>query len=385
MTNRAVGFGSPNWLPVRTFAGHQIGICPGLNAVVLLNEQAAVVWDAIARGDTAETAAGHLADAGGMTRAAAANHVTTLVRAWESAALFDHRPPDAPDPGDETVPSGVVSVEKTVRGPAGSACLRVLDAPQIGSLVDALLCGLPTAAPASNRLTTMTIWAMADGRYAYGIDGTAFDARLTAAELRSAVNMLLFDKVLGLPRTARVHGACVAFGALTVVLMGVSGAGKSTLAGALSARGWTQLSDDTVPLDSALRAHPVPLPASIKDGSLAVLSKAKPALSQLPRHMLAGRSMRFVPLDEPKEALAPRAPTHAIAVRYAPHETARLEPIDNLERLSLFLGAETFIDFEAGTFPKVLKWMETIPTLKLTYSDFDDAARLLQGLHRVAT
>lgn len=66
------------------------------------------------------------------------------------------------------------------------------------------------------------------------------------------------------PRHAFVHAGCVAFRGRAILLPGRSFAGKSTLVRALLRAGARYLSDDFVPVDARLRAHPFPRPLGVR-------------------------------------------------------------------------------------------------------------------------
>ena len=66
------------------------------------------------------------------------------------------------------------------------------------------------------------------------------------------------------PRFAFLHAGCVEIDGHAIVLPGRSCAGKSTLVAEFVKRGARYLSDDLVPIDARLRAHPFPRPIGIR-------------------------------------------------------------------------------------------------------------------------
>ena len=80
---------------------------------------------------------------------------------------------------------------------------------------------------------------------------------------------------------ALIHGAALGLGGKGLALAGPSGSGKSTLAAGLVGQGYDFLADDLIALSEPNGTIvPWPLPLSIKQGSIDIVSAHHPQLAE---------------------------------------------------------------------------------------------------------
>ena len=94
---------------------------------------------------------------------------------------------------------------------------------------------------------------------------------------------------------ALIHGAALAVGEKGLALAGPSGSGKSTLAAGLVSRGFNFLADDLIALSEPEGVIvPWPLPLSIKQGSIDIVSAHHPQLADAASYRTKGVEARML-------------------------------------------------------------------------------------------
>lgn len=170
-----------------------------------------------------------------------------------------------------------------------------------------------------------------------------------------------------------------------ILFPGSSGSGKTTLAAALAARGWGYYSDELAIIDpDALTVSPLPLPMSIKPGSLGALQRYYPNLPRSPVHHRAdGKKVRYL---LPHAAQLPndgnRAPIKAIVFprfrQGAEIHLASISKIQALQRLADTGSSER--DLTGRDVQSMIWLVERHPCYELLFDDVVDAAAILDQI-----
>lgn len=206
--------------------------------------------------------------------------------------------------------------------------------------------------------------------------------------LRTAVLPCLMTLLFGRVSAALVdkllfHAAVLTRGDRAVLLPAEAGGGKTTLAAALAARGCGLFSDELAALDvTRLAVSPVPLPLTIKSGSVEVLSPYFPGLAGAPFHQRAdGQRVHYLPPPQcGRVATGSAARVHALVFPcYHPGAETRLEHCDKaaaLQRLGLTGSSQR--RFTADDVEAMITVVEHAGTYELIFSDLEAAVELVE-------
>lgn len=351
-----------HWAPSRPFGGHRLGIYPAWNAVALLNEASAAIWDRLRAEGAPRSAEDRMA-----------------IAAWaRDGFLAPPAPPTptaAPDWGrpdwrlDRTILAGGTAVRIRVADDALAAALRDQTA------------DFPAAEGAAREIA---VAAERSGGLAVAVDGrvqpTARRRGLSPGSARSALVAELARVAGNGDWAARLHLTAVTDGREALLLAGESGRGKTTLALALLARGWRLLAEDLAPIDRDARIHPLPFRPSVKAGGVGPAALDWPSLRQLDAHRLDGRLHRFLRLPPAAAATAPARPTRLLAVAHDPGSTPRAHPLTAIEALALLLSERSHLDFAHPGSGALLDCIEALPAHAIRYPDTGSALRLIDRL-----
>jgi hypothetical protein len=127
-------------------------------------------------------------------------------------------------------------------------------------------------------------------------DGTERIRTADSARIAGALFQAVLERIHDRPSwLALIHGGAVARGDRAVGICGASGSGKSTLIAALFRRGFDYLADDMIALSAPNgEILPLPVPISVKPGSLEALKDIHPALSDASRYRTKGVEARLL-------------------------------------------------------------------------------------------
>ena len=181
-----------------------------------------------------------------------------------------------------------------------------------------------------------------------------------------------------------LHAAVLGRGGKVTLFPAEAGGGKTTLAAILAARGFHFFSDELAVLDvEDFGVSPLPLPMTVKPGSLAALECYFPALADLLAHPRAdGKTVRY--LAPPPASLPPpgdpKAEVRAIVFPgFSPDAATRLAGLDKVEALRrLARTGSSTRDYRAGDIRAMIALVERNPCFELCYSDPEQAARLVE-------
>jgi hypothetical protein len=179
---------------------------------------------------------------------------------------------------------------------------------------------------------------------------------------------------------ALIHGAALGLGGRGLALAGPSGSGKSTLAAGLVGQGYDFLADDLIALSEPNGTIvPWPLPLSIKQGSIDIVSAHHPQLVEAASYRTKGVEARMlIPATSAWDA-DPIPLRRLVFPRFAdgaePH-ARRLSSFETIERLltdRVWIGnpvtEQRMLAF--------LAWLDRTPAYALSYGSLADGMRLI--------
>jgi hypothetical protein len=224
--------------------------------------------------------------------------------------------------------------------------------------------------------------ATAGGPFVCCENGVVAEDGLSRDEVFPGLYYRLFERgMAALNHRLIFHAAAVARNGRALLLPAPSGSGKSTLAAALTASGWTYLSDELAVVDpQTLCVEPFALPIGLKDKSMAALAAFVPALEDLPRHVRAdGVGLRYLapPAAPPEGGLPVAALVFPCYATEAPGTLAECQPLEALAHLaptgssSRPLAAEDI----AATLE-----LASLPAYRLEFSNLDAAVAQMNRL-----
>jgi hypothetical protein len=360
--------------------------CEASGEVLVLNDTAAVVCRALARGTPLDDIYRGLAATAQVDEREIERDVSRLVKAWRE---FASRRPDAePD----ALPPAARAVD----------CELVSAAPHRGRYrLGDFRFELRSADLADHRAAESVLGHLRDS----SDDGAAAvlglvrqgerrlliheGAAIDECQNELAVGPMVHAGTLMLAYTntrpfAALHAGAVMRNGQCILLPAASGRGKSTLTAALSTAGYEYLTDDFVILTPPpMRVRAIRLGIGLKEGSWPVLADRFPALTELPIHVRAdGKRIRYLPMPAgalPDEPVTVRA---LVFCEYQPtvETTCRvIRPADALLRLST-AGYDARLCEE--TVRRLVAWICDVPSYELRYGDLDRAIAAIDEISR---
>jgi hypothetical protein len=234
-----------------------------------------------------------------------------------------------------------------------------------------------------------TLWlAVSPGpgpdRYEVHVNGAPYARAQSAHEVLPLLFMLLFAFTChALPERLLFHSAVLVHGGRAVLFPAETGAGKTTLTAALAAHGYGYFSDEIAIIDpETVRVSPLPLPMSVKPGSVPLLAPYYPRLEASPRHHRRdGKRVRY--LLPPADTL-PRpgrsAEIHGVVFIRHQRDSApalrRLDRVDALQRLAATGSSDR--ELRENDVCAMIDIVEKGHCYELVYSRLEPAIRLLE-------
>jgi Coenzyme PQQ synthesis protein D (PqqD) len=367
------------------FEGRMLLVSQRRQTLLVLNETARAVWEAMSAGLRADEVAALLSRRYGIPPARTRKDLAALLEQWRAHELSAAGP--ARQPGSErhvAACGGAASGRREfgvqrVYDLCGTAFRLGIEPPDVRSWFARLLAH--TELPGTQPRDVIELFR--DGREHVVSHNGRERQRSTSVEVAAgAVVRAICD--LSYPDadwSLFMHAAAVATGDHAVVLAGPNGSGKTTLAAALIESGFDYFSDDVVPFDCrTLRVVPVPLALSIKEGSWSTLSALHPVLRDLPAYDFGDRRVRLLP---PPERAIRRAGTSVrmlIFPRFRPAQRFGLERVAPLEALVELVGASRPVALDRPRLSRTLAWIRTVPAYRLTYTCLAEATCAIQRL-----
>jgi len=218
------------------------------------------------------------------------------------------------------------------------------------------------------------------------IDGLRFTEGLKKNEVFPHIAMLFFVRACeALVDHLLFHAAVLEKDGTTIVFPGEAGSGKTTLAAALMIHGCRFFSDEIAVLNvESLCVSPLPLPMSIKPGSVGPLSRYYAGLSKRPVHQRAdGKKVRYLSplvsnLTETFEVSAPV--NYIVFPKYREGAENRLNMLDKFETMQrLAMTGSSNRDINKKDVEAMIALVEKSPCYEIVYSDLSEAVALLEN------
>jgi hypothetical protein len=218
------------------------------------------------------------------------------------------------------------------------------------------------------------------------IDGLRFREGLHKYEVFPHIVTLLFVRACeALEERLLFHAAVLEKDGTTIVFPGEAGSGKTTLAAALMIHGCRFFSDEIAVLNvESLCVSPLPLPMSIKPGSVRPLSQYYAGLFERPVHQRAdGKMVRYLSpstknLTETFEVSAPV--NYIVFPKYREGRKNHLNTIDKFEAMQrLAITGSSNRDITNRDVKAMITMVEKSPCYEIVYSDLSKAIALLEN------
>jgi hypothetical protein len=202
--------------------------------------------------------------------------------------------------------------------------------------------------------------------------------------LKAAVLLKLMEILYGKRKDdwmLTLHAAAVTDGTRAIVFPAKAGSGKSTLSALLHAHGFQLLSDDFLAMDfNHQKIYPLPVAATIKEGSIDVLSPFYPELRQIPvEHAYTGKQVRYLPVNRkfnPNEGYLAK---HFVFITYLPDSPCLFNEVPKKLALQSLLE-ETWVNPTPSSVKEFFKWFDKTKFFELKYSETSDAIEVVSKL-----
>jgi hypothetical protein len=187
----------------------------------------------------------------------------------------------------------------------------------------------------------------------------------------------------GVDWLAIIHGAAFAKNGSAIGLCGASGSGKTTLVAGLFSRGFDYLADDMIFLTvPAAEIVPLPLPLSVKPGSLAVLSLRYPELADAKPYLTKGLDTRLLAPPMSVWELEPIPLRKLVFPRYQHGAKAELVNVSSFGALQRLLTERIWLGnpITEERVKAFLAWLYSTSAFAITYGNLDDGLRLIEEI-----
>jgi hypothetical protein len=391
-----VPFPSPSpYVRSYPFADASILHRAGSNRICALNDASAFIWCVLDEVNDLEELAGRLATAFSISRTRALRDAEFVLASFERENLLAGNDGieihDKDDSWDVT-PYGPTLVEpstwKVRRFFRASnhvfefCCADTVLGEAFFSVMSHL--EVDEAVPPNTRLAVLPE-KYAPQTCAIYVDSLEFRGDLPRNMVLPHLAMLTFVRSCeSLKERLLFHGAVLKRGERAVVFAGEAGSGKTTLTAALTTEGYQCFSDELAVLNAeSLCVSPLPLPMSIKPGSVEPLRGYYPALADYPVHLRTdGKKVRylspFVPTSD--ECVDSSVPVGFLVFpKYREGAENRLTAIGKMEALRRLAKtgssnrALTHRDVEA-----MISLVEKTPCFELVFAELSGAVSLLK-------
>lgn len=180
-----------------------------------------------------------------------------------------------------------------------------------------------------------------------------------------------------------LHAAAVTDGNSAIVFPARAGSGKSTFAALLHAHGFQLLSDDFLAMDTIRKCiYHLPVAATIKAGSMDVLTPYYPGLNDIPdEKAYTGKQVRYLPINnsftQNKEYLA----KHFVFIAYLPDSPCLFNEVTKKVALQVLLE-ETWVNPIPSNVTKFFEWFNKTKFFELKYSKTSEAVEVIAKLFK---
>lgn len=341
-----------------------------------LNDSAAILWQAAARGLPADRAAERLTQRGVMPDQAAF-FAENAMTSWLEKGLLTPEPLAELDDDDAShrlsLAIGPLTCRLDIHGDA-NAMIRQMVVPifsQFSGHADA-----PSEAPVITMAEEGDAWFLLSDGLPIGL----YSADRIVAELKAHLTSRLAQSVIN--DDALLHTAMLSRKGRGVLLHGSPGAGKTTLTLGLVASGWAYASDDIVHFSVADGFAGIPFSPAAKAGSWPLLDSLIPALRALPIHLRRDEQrVRYIPIDRFARCTS-RSVEWGFLLSRREGVAATIEPVEPLHFLSEMLGGAFSARHHLRTtlLAALIDHLAVMNCRRLIYSDLPSAIALLEDI-----
>ena len=357
------------------------------NCLFAYNDTARHVWDLIEEGRTEESLIAEFARAWGIPHTLARADVSAIVAEWRLQNVLVDRGRGKSRPERLKLRSAAAAWHEPPQAGWASEWVCTIRGTPIAFAIETELPGpfrllfahleTPSAVPRAR----MEIRTGPIGERVLVEDGRETMRTVDPAEVIGALFVAVLERTRpNLQWFALIHGAALGLGGKGLALAGPSGSGKSTLAAGLVGQGYDFLADDLIALSEPNGTIvPWPLPLSIKQGSIGIVSAHHPQLAEATSYRTKGVEARM--LIPPASAWdADPVPLRRLVF---PHFTDGAQP--NARRLSSFETIERLLTDRVWLGNPVteqrmsafLAWLDRTPAYALSYGSLADGMRLI--------
>ncbi len=180
-----------------------------------------------------------------------------------------------------------------------------------------------------------------------------------------------------------VHAAAVTDGNTAVIFPARAGSGKSTLASLLHAYGFNMLSDDFLAMDLInKRVYPLPVAATIKEGSFNALIPHFPELKDiLPEKAYTGKHVRYLPIKNLIKTENGFLAKNFVFISYSAHSSCLFEEVPKKIAMQLLLQ-ETWVNPISHNIAEFFNWFDKTKFFELKYSRTEDVIKVVTKLFK---
>ena len=386
----------PSTIDFHPFMNGGVLYLNGSRRIWALNSMAAFIWCILDKVGSLEELASRLASAFHIDNIKALGDTKATITCFEREGLFTARqkigPMEKSDRWDIT-PTGPGFVEpkswairrffKTANHVFEFCCMDTSLGKAITGHIAHL--GLDNEAPCDTRLAIFP-GKGATKTWDIFIDGLRFREGLRKNEVFPHIATLFFVRACeALEDRLLFHAAVLEKSGTTIVFPGEAGSGKTTLAAALMLHGCRFFSDEIAVLNvESLCVSPLPLPMSIKPGSVGPLSRYYAGLSERSVHLRSdGKKVRYLspPPQNLTETVEVSVPVNYLVFpKYREDAENRLNTLDKFETMQrLATTGSSNRDITNRDVKAMIALVEKSPCYEIVYSDLSKAVALLEN------
>jgi hypothetical protein len=303
---------------------------------------------------------------------------------WTRTGVIGTDAPDRPEPGPAAVriapPDGSARFDSVI-SIGGAAIRMVLQEAEIAEITAPMVAGNTVLCADKDAVFTIRIWKHEDSWCISNSDGD-FEAvgRIEVARDRVLAKVMA-NSWPALADAPCLHGATLrAPNGRHVMVSGDSGRGKTTLALGLGKHSFTLLADDMSVFDSATgRLYPMKTNASVKEGAWSALSGLYSELNRQEPINVNGRLCKYVQRPAFQGPAEPHGVDALVFPKWRPGAEPRLEAYDS-EASLLSMLRWSYLPQNQKKLQAMADFLSSLPLFELTYSQFDQADRLLLDL-----
>jgi hypothetical protein len=349
-----------------------------IEGLFLLNDTARFVWEQFNGGQGRAETVQNFAARYGVPKLVARRDIEETFAGWSQSLLSRARACSS------LVLRGLVhNASEEIDCVLNGRGFRVLLAP--GDLVEEIAPRLaPVAVPHLPPNTPFLTFCLVNGEDRVFVfrDGVC----IAEEEKPAAARAILLQEMTvhcdpGRETNAILHAGACGTAADCVILAGATCAGKSTLCAALMAGGFYCYSDDSVVLDPQFKVFGMPFPLTLRKSSWPVLDSHFPSFTdRAPIHRRLGCRVRFLPSNLPANCSPAVTPRALVFVDYRPDASTSLQRLKPFEALMALRHCGFWVAHDRASIARFLAWIDRLDGYKLTYSQIDEASRVVSGL-----